>query len=200
MHVLTNLLPIELQPYAAGIIAGVAALAGLILLALVLRLFSRRGYRNESDNVPDFHLALLAPAPAVDRPPLLFEGQPARLRFVALAPPGRRADLTLEMADGILQSIFYGLGTVFHIESPHVQAWPPQMSQTGFAPIFFRHVVRPEPPGAPSRWILVAGPAKAGTHTVLLGLALEVSEPSPRGNVRMKAEQWSDKLRVLTVG
>src|SRR4051812_6287781 len=112
MHVLTDLLPNELQPYAAWIIAG-AALAGLILVALALRLFSRRGHRDESDNVADFHLGLRAPPPRVERPPLLFEGQPVRLRLVALAPPGRHADLTPDMADGILQSIFYGLGKVF---------------------------------------------------------------------------------------
>jgi hypothetical protein len=175
-------------------------LIGLVVVALVWRIFARRIRPDESDNISDFQLVLLAPAPPVDRSPLLFEGQPVRLRLVALAPPGRNADLTPDMADGILQSIFYGLGKVFRTESPHVQVWPPQISQTGFAPIFFRHLVRPEPPDTPSRWILLAGPAKAGARTVLLGMALEVGEPSPRGNVRMKAEQWSDKLRVLTVG
>jgi hypothetical protein len=200
MHTLTDLLPNELQPYALEIIGGFAAAAGLLLLALVWRAFGRRKKSDGADDVPDFHLSVLAPAPPVDRPPLLFEGQPCRLRFVVMAPPGRNADLTLEMAEVILQSIFYGLGKVFRTESPHVQVWPPQLSQTGFAPIFFRRVARPEPPDIPSRWILLAGPAKAGTRTVLLGLALEVGEPSPRGNVRMKAEQWSDKLRVLAVG
>src|SRR5262245_52682702 len=200
MQVLTDLLPGELQPYAGWIFGGGAAFIGLVILALVWRMFGRRTAQDTGDNISDFHLALLAPAPPVDRPPLLFEGQPVRLRLVAMAPPGRNAELTPDMVDGILQSIFYGLGKVFRTESPHVLIWPPQISQTGFAPIFFRHVVRPEPPDTPSRWILIAGPAKAGVRTVLLGMALEVGEPSPRGNVRLKPEQWSDKLRVLTVG
>ena len=200
MNQFADLLPDELAPYATAIYCGAAAIVVLITLALIWRVFAKRKKPDGSGDVADFHLALLAPAPAIDRPPLLFEGQPVRLRLVVLAPPGRNADLTPAMAEGILQSIFYGLGTAFRSESPHVQVWPPQLSQTGVAPIFFRRVARPEPAGAPSRWILVAGPARAGTRIVLLGLALEVGEPSPRGNVRVKVEQWSDKLRALTVG
>src|SRR5262245_20774764 len=116
MQVLTDLLPVELQPYATWIFGGVAVLIGLVVLALVWRIFARRAQPDEPDNISDFQLRLLAPAPPVDRPPLLFEGQPARLRLVALAPPGRNPDLTPEMADGILQSIFYGLGRVFRTE------------------------------------------------------------------------------------
>jgi hypothetical protein len=200
MEFFVNLLPDQLKPYAPFVYGGIAIFAGLILLGLVWRAFSRRKKVDTADEIADFHLGLLAPAPVVERPPLLFEGQPVRLRFIAMAPPGRNMVLTADMAEGILQSIFYGLGPAFRVESPHVKVWPPQLSQTGFAPVFFRHVIRPEAPGAPSHWILLAGSARSAGRIVLLGMALEVAEPSLRGNVVMKIEQWSDKFRVLTVG
>jgi hypothetical protein len=77
-----------------------------------------------------------------------------------------------------------------------ISIWPPQLSLEGFAPTFFRHV--PIPPGA-NRWILVAGPARAGRRSVLVGLALQASEPVGRNQVSLKEELWPDKFRVQFV-
>jgi hypothetical protein len=179
-----------------AVVAGFVVGAGLLVLK---RLRSRKGTVDPDSGLGE----KLAAYPAAPRPGthrLTFEGQPVRLRLVVLAPAGRAMQLNSDMAEGVLQAIFHGLGEVADLDRPRIRIWPGQLSQEGFAPKFFENVDRGESQGKPSRWILAAGPAQAGQRAVLLGLALEATSPMARGNVRMDAEKWMEKLRVQVVG
>jgi len=120
------------------------------------------------------------------------------IRLIVMAPSGRSVELKPSQIGGQLEAILYGLGTAATQDGARLRVWPAQLSQHGFAPAFFRNVIRPDPKDAPSRWVLVAGPARVGANVVLLGLALETREPSLRGSVVMKVENWPDRLRIQT--
>ena len=175
------------------------ALAGVIVLRFVLVTF--RGLRSRE---ADFEsglterLAEYPPAPEIGAPRIRFEGLPVRIRLVVVAPSGRGGELRSGMVYSTLDAILYGLGDAAKHDQPRVRVWPPQLSQQGFAPAFFRRTVRPEAKDKPSAWILVAGPARVGANVVLLGLALQGREPSLRGSVVMKVENWPDRFRIQT--
>lgn len=175
---------------------GFLLIAGVLLLVLVFAFgVGRRRRIIDPEAGLDEDLTQFPAAPKIGTHRLRFEGLPVRVRLVVLAG-GKNADLNAEMAESLLQSVVHGLGVVVAGDKPRVKIWPPQLSQTGFAPKFFRHVRRPEPAGQLSNWILVAGPARAGHKIVLVGLALSASEPSLRGNVSLDEEHWNDKLRI----
>ena len=91
---------------------------------------------------------------------------PVRLRLVVIAPMGKK---TVGKVDAALEEIFAGLGEVSMDDKPRVRIWPAQLSAKGFANVFFRNTVSPDAEGRPSRWILLAGPARAGGMPVLMG-------------------------------
>ena len=124
---------------------------------------------------------------------LLVLNQRVRLALVVAAPVGKRQ---IGKVDSLLEQVFRGLGEVSIDDHPRVRVWPPQLSKTGFAPTFFRLTKRPDPPGKPSRWILLAGPAQAGPTPVLIGLAVYADAPSTAGLVTMDENQWREVLRV----
>jgi len=173
---------------------------GLLGLALVLFLVLGKSKKLDPDSGLRENLAEYPPARKAGTHRLQFEGQPVRLRLIVLAPSGRATELKADMAEGLLQAVHHGMGEVADLDRPRVKVWPGQLSMEGFAPKFFDNIDRPEQSGKPSRWILVAGPAKAGQKTILLGLALETTEPTTRGNVRLSIENWSDKFRVQVTG
>lgn len=179
-----------------------AVLGGGSIAATIVLMFVIKGRKPRLD--PDAGLAEdlseYPPPPAPGTHRLLFEGQPARIRLVVLAAAGRNTAINADMAEGLIQAVVHGLGEVADLDRPRVRIWLGQLSVEGFAPKFFDSVKRPEPTGRPSRWILVAGPAKAGQKTICVGLALETVESSSRGNVRMNLESWNDKCRVQVVG
>src|SRR5262245_10887282 len=182
------------------LIIGGLAIAGLFGLLLVLALVLAAVRRPTVDPEAGLGEDLVGypPPPAAGTHRLKFESQSVRVRLVVLAS-GRSTDLNADMAEGLLQSILFGLGEVSDLDKPRVKVWPPQLSQAGFAPTFFRQVRRPEPAGQPSNWILIAGPAKVGGRSLLVGMALSTGEPSTRGNVRMREDDWANKLRVQIV-
>jgi hypothetical protein len=96
----------------------------------------------------------------------------------------------------LLNRVVFGLGDIARQDRPRIRVWPPQISQQGFAPIFFRLTHRPEQTGKPSPWILAAGPVRAGREQFLLGLALLADEPSDRGNLMLQGNQWNYTFRV----
>lgn len=180
----------------------IAVLGGgtLIALVVVLVVVMRSGKTSaDPDAYLDETLAEYPPPPKAGTHTLQFEGQPMRLRLVVLAPAGRGVTISADMAEGLLQAVMHGLGEVADLDKPRIKIWPGQLSVEGFAPKFFDNVARPERPGQPSRWVLLAGPAKAGQKTICVGLALLASEPTARGNVRMTVDAWHDKLRVKVV-
>jgi hypothetical protein len=92
--------------------------------------------------------------------------QPARLRLVVVAPVGRKV-LSADQVEGVLEQVLRELGAAAAGDKPRVRVWPPQLSSAGFAPTFFRLTHRPDPAGKPSRWVLLAGPARAGGQPIL---------------------------------
>lgn len=182
-------------PLPANLNLALVGGAAAVLFLLLVAVFALRG-RKKAD--PEAHLAEdLAAIPAPPKGPrhyqLLVMNQPARLRYVVVAPMGKR---TVGKVDSTLEQIFRGLGEVAIDDKPRVRVWPPQLSAAGFAPTFFRLTRRPEPDGRASRWILLAGPARAGSTPVLLGLAVQSDEVTKLGVLTMTEARWAEILRV----
>jgi hypothetical protein len=188
-------LPAELPADKNTLLLYGASAAGSVFVLLVLIVFLRRprkGVDPESGLSED--LATFPPAPRGHRHyQLLVMNQPVRLRLVVIAPVGKKP---IGKFDSVLEQVFRGLGEVSIDDKPRIRVWPPQLSSSGFAPTFFRLTRRPEPDGKPSRWILLAGPARAGSMPVLVGLAVQTETPTKTGLVTVDETQWGEVLRV----
>jgi hypothetical protein len=173
---------------------GAAAGLGVALLFLVV-VFTRKQRDLSPDAGLDVDLGKLPPVPTGERNYLLkVRNQPMRVRLVVVAPMGKR---TLGKIDALLEEVQADLGEVLHDDRPVIKQWPPQLSATGFAPTFFRAMHRPDGNAKPSRWVLLAGPARAGSTPILLGLVLETEgKPSNLGLVTMNENQWDEMLRI----
>ncbi len=174
-------------------LAGGAGVVLLLLLLVLFLLFRGRGKR-KSDTGAGLaeDLSTYPPAPGESgRVSVL--NHPARLRLVVVAPVGKKP---LAEPEAVLEQVLRGLGKAVKEDRPRVRTWPPQLSSTGFAPTFFRLTRRPEPEGKPSRWVLVAGKARAGGQPVLIGLALWTDEPTDLGRVTLEEMEWPKTLGV----
>jgi len=168
--------------------------AGVTVLLLFVVVVFRRRKRPEHDEGLTENLAAIPAPPKGPRPFVIkVRGLPARLRLVVVAPAGKGE---VGKVDSVLEQVYRGLGEVELADRPRVRVWPPQLSKAGFAPAFFRNARRPTPEGHPSRWVLLAGPARAGGKTVLLGLAVEADEVNEMGTIIMEERDWTDVLRV----
>ncbi|MFO0841726.1 MAG: hypothetical protein U0797_04905 [Gemmataceae bacterium] len=182
-------------PLPANLNLALVGGAAAVLFLLLVAVFALRG-RKKAD--PEAHLAEdVAAIPAPPKGPrhyqLLVLNQPVRLRYVVVAPMGRRV---VGKVDSTLEQVYRGLGEVAVDDKPRVRVWPPQLSAAGFAPTFFRMTRRPDPDGKASRWVLLAGPARAGSTPVLLGLAVQADEVTKLGLVTMTETRWAEVLRV----
>lgn len=186
-------LPVNLPGGNLAVLGG-AVVVGLLVLWLLVRLLFRGKKPVDPESNLDQTLAELPPPPGGARHyQLKVMNQPVRLRYVVVAPVGKRP---LGKIDSILEQVFRGLGEVSIDDKPRVRPWPPQLSVPGFAPTFFRLTRRPEPANKPSRWILLAGPARAGGTPVLLGLAVLADTPSKAGLLTMTETEWGEVLDV----
>jgi hypothetical protein len=175
--------------YAGG------ALGGFVFIIFVIIWFQKGTPKDPEEGLEE-KLSALPPPPAGERHyQLKVVNQPVRLRLVVIAPVGKR---TVGKPEAALEEIYRGLGEVSMDDKPRVRIWPPQLSVQGFAPTFFRKTEKPEPEGKPSRWILLAGPAKAGGVPVLLGMAVLADKPSTLGLVTMTETEWGEVLSVET--
>jgi hypothetical protein len=118
---------------------------------------------------------------------------PVRLRLAVVAPVGKKP---VGKVDSVLEQVLRGLGEVSIDDKPRLRVWPPQLSTAGFAPTFFRRTKKPEPDDKPSRWVLLAGPARAGGMPVLVALACQTDEPTTMGKMTLTERQWNEILRV----
>jgi hypothetical protein len=183
----------RLQGDHSLLLYGGGAAGVTVLLLFVLVPFRRRKKPQHEDGLVEDLASIPAP-PKRPRPYMLkVRGLPARLRLVVVAPAGKGE---VGKVDSLLEQVYRGLGEVELADRPRVRLWPPQLSRAGFAPAFFRSARRPGPAEGPSRWVLLAGPARAGGKTVLLGLAVEADEASEMGTIVMEERDWSDLLRV----
>jgi len=176
-----------------------AGVGGLVVLFVLFKILTtpkprhkdlQKGQREKLDEYPD------AP-PARDDRRLLFDGLGVRLRFVAVAPTGKKQDpIEVEEVAEILDEVIRGLSAFVKSDKARIRVWPPQLSVAGFAPTFFRLVESPDAPGAKSHWIRVAGPVKVGGRPMLVGLALYSEETTKLGMVGLEATQWNDRLDI----
>ena len=172
---------------------GVVGIGALVVLLLLFSM-RRRGKKVDPEAGLGEDLSTLPGAPKGQRHYQLFVmNQPVRLRLVAIAPVGKK---TVGKVDSALEQIFRGLGEVSFDDKPRIRIWPAQLSTTGFAPTFFRLTKSPDADGRPSRFVLLAGPARAGAMPVLLALVVEVEERSKLGKLTMTETQWGEVLRV----
>jgi hypothetical protein len=171
--------------------AGAAALA--VALFVVVRWLRRKKPVDPEEGLAEDLASIGPPERGRRHYRLLVYGQPVRLRLAVVAPVGKNP---LGKVDSVLEQVLRGLGEAALDDKPRLRAWPPQLSVAGFAPTFFRRTRRPDPPGGPSRWILLAGPARAGGARVLVGLAVYADAPSTTGLLTLGETQWADVLRV----
>lgn len=172
---------------------GGGAVAVVVLLLLLSLLFRRRAVVDPEANLGEDLSTIPEPTKGHRHYQLMVLNQPVRLRLVVVAPVGKR---TLGKVDSVLEQVYRGLGEVAIDDKPRIRIWPPQLSSSGFAPTYFRVTKRPETSGKPSRWVLLAGPAKAGGVPVLLALAAQTEQPTTVGLITMTEAKWAEVLRV----
>jgi hypothetical protein len=199
--------PADLAPFKPGeplqgnnlVFYGAVAAAAVALLLLLLFLRRRPAPVDPEAGLAE-DLATYPPAPGAAGPKqLTVQGQPVRVRLAVVAPVGRQKAAEDGAVEPLLERVVRGLGAAARQDRARVREWPPGLSSAGFTPAFFRRVVRPEPAGTPSHWILLAGPARAGARQVLLGLALWADGPNRMGNVAVQQDEWNELLRLETV-
>jgi hypothetical protein len=182
------------------ILYGAIGAAVVILALLALLVGRRKAPAHDPEAGMSERLATYPPAPPLKSSRwLTLQGQPVRVRLVVVAPVGRKAVADDGHVEPHLDMVVSGLGAATKQDRARVRQWPLGLSVPGFTPMFFRRVVRPEPAGTPSHWILLAGQARAGPRALLLGLALWSDEPTEVGNVAVQADEWNELLRVEAV-
>jgi hypothetical protein len=180
------------------LIYGGAALGGLVVLALLLRMMGggkkpvkdlEKTQRENLDNYPS------APPGKASRR-LTMDGLDVRLRLVVVAPAGTEHTVTADQVPELLDDLLRGLAGFLNADKPRVRVWPPQLSVAGFAPSFFRLVESPDDEGVKSHWIRLAGPIRIGGTPYLLGLALFADELSKLGTITLEPRDWVKHLQI----
>jgi hypothetical protein len=181
---------------AAGLL--VLLLLWLLLRALWRALFGRRRVAEEPSDADLYEDLATCPLPAQapgERRLTLYH-LPVRLRLAVVAPMGTGYTIDPITVEDLLDRVVPGLGAVARHDKPRVRVWPAQLSHKGFTIAFQRRVQRTDPPGQPSRWVLVAGKAQIGRQAVLVGLGLWSEEANTIDRVSLQPHQWLDVLRL----
>ncbi len=176
------------------LVYGGGAVAVLFLVVVVVWLSGGKKKAQPAATL-DENLGAFPPPPPAGPRQLLVQGVTGRLRLVVVAPVGKRP-LDADQAEALLAGLVPGLGDILKQDRPRIGVWPPQLSQQGFAPTFGQHVHRPEGPGQPSRWVLVAGPAKSQGQQILLGLAIQTETPSKPAVITPGPLQWAEVVQT----
>jgi hypothetical protein len=130
---------------------------------------------------------------------LTVEGVAVRVRLIVVAPVGKNRPIDAEGVNDLVNQVIRGMKEVIERDRPRVRIWPPQLSNTGFAPTFHRLTETPDADEEPSQWVLVAGPASAAGKPILLGMALLADEPNELGKLIVSPERWAETLRVQAI-
>jgi hypothetical protein len=204
----------ELQPgdlidnltNAAGPLVGellpalVTLVIAIVVLYVVWRLVRRRRGRLplvEPDlGIDVASLGTWGPPPGA--PVLEHYNVPVRLAAIVVAPAGRARRLPPpEQLGGVFEAIVPGLADVVATHDTLVRCWPEQLSSTGFAHSFFRHVKLPGDGGKGTQWSSAAGMAKIRGQPVMAGLLMRSERPNSLGQFIVEHEtKWLDILRV----
>jgi hypothetical protein len=189
-------LPAEVKDNLVYVAAGVGVLVAVVVLWRIATSRTRpphdpeRGLREDLAGYPP------PPAAAGGRR-LTADGLPVRLRLVVVAPAGKVYDaISPDDVPGLLDEVVRGLGGLVAADKPRIRVWPAPLSAAGFAPTFHRLVHGPDPAGQPSRWVKLAGPARAGQRPFLLGLALWADQASTLGAMDIEPGEWKKVLQV----
>jgi hypothetical protein len=196
--------PVTGQPFVQSLLSspwllyGAVGVAVLLLLLIVVTLLRHAGKKaTDPEGTLEEDLSEYPMAPWKTGPQqLTLLGRPVRLRLVVIAPVGKRDVAQAGEVGGLLDQVLRGLGDIARHDKPRVRFWPPQLSQQGFAPTFFRRTRCPDKAGTPSHWVLAAGPARVGGTPVLLGLALWGDDEAPMELKILSETQWGEALQV----
>ena len=123
---------------------------------------------------------------------------PMRLAAVVVAPAGRARPLPpQDQLAGVFESIVPGLAQVVATHNALIRCWPEQLSISGFAHAFFRHVRLPGDGGKGTPWSSAAGLVKVRGQSVMAGLLMVGRQPNTIGQMIVEQEtKWLDVLRV----
>ncbi|HBI45774.1 MAG TPA: hypothetical protein DDY78_23415 [Planctomycetales bacterium] len=178
---------------------GAIAVGILLLLVILIFLMSRGKKRVNPESGLDEDLSEYPPAPGQPGARrLTVHGRPVRLRLVVVGPVGKRT-IAEGGVEALLDEVLRGLGQIAQQDKPRIKIWPPQLSQQGFAPTFFRKTQCPDRAGKPSHWLLAAGPARAGGRPVLLGLAMWADDKGPMEQKILTETEWDEALQIKTI-
>jgi hypothetical protein len=200
-----ELLPEQLREYWLVLI-GVAALIVLLPLAWYKRRLLRRLIGLPPRPVAeepklDEDLVKLEPPPDLPSSRRVYvEGAPARLRLAVVAPLGK-GDAAIEETGvrDLLDHVRWGLKAIAEQDQTVIRLWPWQRSVRGFPAVFHRHMHKPELPGQPSHWVLLAGLTPPRPHSFLLGVVLWTEDVTTMGMLIMDPSQWMKTLHIEIV-
>jgi hypothetical protein len=173
--------------YAAG--GGVV----VVLLLAFFFLGGKKPGKDPEEGLQEILADIPAPTKGERHYQLYVMNIPVRVRLIAIAPMGKK---TVGKPEVALEQILPNLGEVSFDDRPRIRVWPPQLSKTGFAPTFFRLTKKPDADGKPSKWILLAGPARSGSMPVLLGMAVLAETANKHGLLTMTETQWAEAVRI----
>jgi len=118
-----------------------------------------------------------------------FYNVPVHLAAIVVAPPDR--------LDAVFEAIVPGLGQAVVDHRPLIRRWPVQLSSTGFAHSFFRHVKLPGEGGKGTPWCAAAGMVKVNDQPVTVGLVLRSQSANNLGQTIVESEtKWLDLVRI----
>jgi len=188
-------------PLAADLlICAIVVILGVVVLSVVWRLLRRR--RGKLPRVePDLTInveALGTAGPPPGAPVLEHYNVPMRLAAAVVAPAGRARRLPpREQFGGVFEALVPGLAQVVVMHDTLVRRWPEQLSTSGFAHAFFRHVRLPGDGGKGTHWCSAAGVARFQGQPVMVGLVMRSELCNTLGQTIVEREtKWLDILRV----
>jgi hypothetical protein len=184
----------ELLPYV------LAVLIAIVAFYLAWKLLKPR-WGKLPPAEPDLTIdvtALSDEGPPPGAPVLEHYHLPMRLAAVVVAPAGRAGQLPLgEHLGDLFEAVVPGLAQVVAVHHALVRRWPRQLSTTGFAHAFFRHVKLPGKGGKGTRWCSAAGVARMEGRPVMVGLLMQSEHSNSLGQVIVQREtKWLDVVRI----
>jgi hypothetical protein len=209
---LNDLLPEAVRDVLAG--GGwyvVVGLVGLVVLLIVWRLvggvlrsllssFRSKPPPRPKDALEEDLAGLPQPAGKPGPKRLTVDGVPVRVRLVVVAAAGKEMQVNAAAVDKVLDRVLPGLGAVANQDRPAIRVWPPQLSYQGFGVHFHRCTPLSGGDDEPTPWVFVAGRAKIGTNSVLVGLGLWADEVTNIPRKTLEPHEWGQVLRLQNLG
>lgn len=176
---------------------------GVIVAVLVARILLGRRSKKDVSLIDPKRLVDLSQLPLPDDIPvgLRVHNRPAWLGVVVFAPLGRIRPPSPDETFAVLNTIIPGLGGIAQRDQPVIDVWPNQVSVTGFANTFARHVNVPGRDLQETRWCLLAGKTRRPDGLLLVGLAIGMEATHRLGVTRLNDEsQWPQFVEVKRRG